>query len=464
MLNRALPFLLLFVSDKDVRGKVGKTLIKHMSNEDHDIIVVDQNATKVEEVVNQYDVIGVVGNGGSYDILMEAGAEDANLIICVTASDELNILAGLVAKKMGTRHTIARVRNPDYSSQRDFMRNQLGFSMIVNPELEAASEIRRVLSFPSAVKVDTFSRGKVELAEFFVEDHSRLNGVELNQLHKITKTNILVCAVSHNEDVIIPDGNYAIKPGDHLYITGTHRDLSKFCLDIGVITSRIKNVIIIGGGKIAYYLSKQLSTQGIKVKIIEKDKNRCQVLAEKLPYVTIIHGDGSDDELLNEEGIENTDAVLALTGLDEENIVLSLSAKSLYHKKTIAKVTRMNYTGLSDVLKVDSIVAPKKIVASQIIRYVRAKMNKDHDSAIKTLYKIVDGEVEAVEFKVTEHFKFLHKTINEMRIKEHVLVAAIIRKNEVIVPKGNTAMELNDYVIIVSRGEIMKSLNDMLRD
>ena len=444
-------------------GKVGKTLIKHMSNEDHDIIVVDQNATKVEEVVNQFDVIGVVGNGGSYDILMEAGAQDANLIICVTASDELNILAGLMAKKMGTRHTIARVRNPDYSSQRDFMRNQLGFSMIVNPELEAASEIRRVLSFPSAVKVDTFSRGKVELAEFFVEDHSRLNGVELSQLHKITKTNILVCAVSHNEDVIIPDGNYAIKPGDHLYITGTHRDLSRFCLDIGVITTRIKKVIIVGGGKIAYYLSKQLSTQGIKVKIIEKDKNRCQVLAEKLPYVTIIHGDGSDDELLNEEGIENTDAVLALTGLDEENIVLSLSAKSLYHKKTIAKVTRMNYAGLSDVLKVDSIVAPKKIVASQIIRYVRAKMNKDNDSAVKTLYKIVDGEVEAIEFKVTEQFKYLHKTLNEMKIKEHVLVAAIIRENEVIVPKGNTTMELNDYVIIVSRGEIMKSLNDILR-
>lgn len=444
-------------------GKVGKTLIKHMSNEDHDIIVVDQNATKVEEVVNQFDVIGVVGNGGSYDILMEAGAQDANLIICVTTSDELNILAGLMAKKMGTKHTIARVRNPDYSSQRDFMRNQLGFSMIVNPELEAASEIRRVLSFPSAVKVDTFSRGKVELAEFFVEDHSRLNGVELSQLHKITKTNILVCALSHNEDVIIPDGNYVIKPGDHLYITGTHRDLSRFCLDIGVITTRIKNVIIVGGGKIAYYLSKQLSTQGIKVKIIEKDKNRCQVLAEKLPYVTIIHGDGSDDELLNEEGIENTDAVLALTGLDEENIVLSLSARSLYHKKTIAKVTRMNYAGLSDVLKVDSIVAPKKIVASQIIRYVRAKMNKDNDSSVKTLYKIVDGEVEAIEFKVTEQFKYLHKTLNEMKIKEHVLVAAIIRENEVIVPKGNTTMELNDYVIIVSRGEIMKSLNDILR-
>ena len=183
---------------------------------------------------------------------MEAGAEDDNLIICVTTSDELNILAGLMAKKMGTRHTIARVRNPDYSLQRDFMRNQLGFSMIVNPELEAASEICRVLSFPSAVKVDTFSRGKVELAEFFVEDHSRLNGVELNQLHKITKANILICAVSHNEDVIIPDGNYAIKQGNHLYITGTHRDLSRFCLDIGVITNRIKNVIIVVGIKTCF--------------------------------------------------------------------------------------------------------------------------------------------------------------------------------------------------------------------
>ena len=216
-------------------------------------------------------------------------AEDANLIICVTTSDELNILAGLMAKKMGTRHTIARVRNPDYSSQRDFMRNQLGFSMIVNPELEAASEIRRVLSFPSAVKVDTFSRGKVELAEFFVENHSRLNGVELNQLHKITKTNILVCAVSHNEDVIITDGNYAIKPGNHLYITGIHRDLSRFCLDIDVITNRIKNVIFVGGGKIAYYLSKQLSTQGIKVKIIEKNP---ELLKKFQKAVNIILAEG----------------------------------------------------------------------------------------------------------------------------------------------------------------------------
>lgn len=444
-------------------GKVGKTLIKHMANEEHDIIVVDQNADKIEEVVNQYDVIGVVGNGGSYDILVEAGAEGANLIICVTASDELNILAGLMAKKIGTRHTIARVRNPDYSSQRDFMRNELGFSMIINPELEAASEIRRVLSFPSAVKVDTFSRGKVELAEFCVEDNSRLKGVSLNALDKITKTNILVCAVSRNDEVIIPDGNYSIKAGDHLYITGTHRDLSRFCLDVGVITNNIKNVIIVGGGKIAYYLAKQLSAQGIKVKIIEKDLDRCQFLAKKLPYVTIINGDGSDDELLLEEGIENCDAFLALTGLDEENIILSLSAKSLYHKKTIAKVTRMNYAGLSDVLKVDSIVAPKQIVAGHIIRYVRAKMNKDDDSSVKTLYKIVNDEVEATEFKVTSDFNGLGKTLNELKIKNHVLVASITRNNEVIVPKGNTVMELDDYVIIISRGDVMKSLNDILR-
>lgn len=444
-------------------GKVGKTLIKHMSNEDHDIIVIDQDAQKIEDVVNLYDVIGVVGNGGSYDILMEAGATTANLIICVTASDELNILAGLMAKQMGTRHTIARVRNPDYSKQRDFMRNQLGFSMIINPELEAANEIRRSLSFPSAVKVDTFARGKVELAEFYVEEDSYLRDIPLSQLHSITKTNILVCAVSHNEEVIIPDGNYIIKPGDHLFITGSHRDLSRFCLDIGIVTNRIKNVLIVGGGKIAYYLAKQLGVQGIKVKIIEKDIEHCRVLAKKLPFVTVINADGSDEEVLLEEGLETTDAFLALTGLDEENLILSLYAKNIYHKKTIAKVTRMSFTGLADSLKVDSIVAPKKIIAGQIIRYVRAKMNKDADSSVKTLYKIVDGEVEASEFIATPKITFLGMTLNDLNLKNHVLVAAISRENETIVPKGDTTIELGDHLVIISRGETMKSLNDIIR-
>lgn len=444
-------------------GKVGKTLIKHLSNEDHDIIVIDQDAQKIEDVVNQYDVIGVVGNGGSYDILLEAGADKANLIICVTASDELNILAGLMAKQMGTRHTIARVRNPDYSKQRDFMINQLGFSMIINPELEAANEIRRALSFPSAVKVDTFARGKVELAEFYVEGNSSLENIPLSKLHSITKTNILVCAVSHNEEVIIPDGNYIIKAGDHLYITGRHRDLSRFCLDVGVVTNRIKSVLIVGGGKIAYYLAKQLSVQGIKVKIIEKDIEHCRLLAKKLPFVTVINGDGSDEEILLEEGLETTDAFLALTGLDEENLILSLYAKNIYHKKAIAKVTRMNFTGLADSLKVDSIVTPKNIIASHIIRYIRAKMNKDDDSSVKTLYKIVDGEVEAGEFIVTPKFSYLGKTLNELNLKDHVLVAAISRGNDMIVPKGDTTIELGDHLIVVSCGRTMNCLNDIVR-
>ena len=443
-------------------GKVGKTLIKHMSNEDHDIIVIDHDAQKVEDVVNLYDVIGVVGNGGSYDILMEAGASNANLIICVTASDELNILAGLMAKQMGTHHTIARVRNPDYSKQRDFMRNQLGFSMIINPELEAANEIRRSLSFPSAVKVDTFARGKVELAEFYIEENSRLCNIPLSRLHSITKTNVLVCAVSHNEEVIIPDGNYIIKSGDHLFTTGAHRDLSRFCLDIGIVTNRIKNVLIVGGGKIAFYLAKQLAAQGIKVKIIEKDLENCRILAKNLPFATIINADGSDEEVLLEEGIETTDAFLALTGLDEENLILSLYAKNIYHKKTIAKVTRMSFTGLADTLRVDNIVAPRKIVASQIVRYVRAKMNKDDDSSVKTLYKIVDGEVEASEFIATPKTTFLGKTLNELPLKSHILVAALSHGNETIVPKGDTKISLGDHLIIISRGETMKSLNDII--
>lgn len=261
-------------------GKVGKTLTQYMANEDHDIIVIDQNATKVNDVVNQYDVIGVVGNGGSYDILMEANADEADLIICVTASDELNILAGLMAKRMGTKHTIARVRNPDYSKQRDFMRNQLGFSLIINPELEAANEIRRTLSFPSAVKVETFARGKVELAEFNVDESTQLNNIQLSKLNNISKANILVCAVSRDDEVIIPDGNYVIKTGDHLYITGSHRDLTRFCLDIGIITKQIKKVMIIGGGKIAFYLAKQLSVLGMRVKIIENNTEHCKVLAK----------------------------------------------------------------------------------------------------------------------------------------------------------------------------------------
>ncbi|WP_289422183.1 NAD-binding protein, partial [Thomasclavelia cocleata] len=236
-------------------GKVGKTLTKYMANEDHDIIVIDQNADKIDDVVNQYDVIGVVGNGGSYDILMEANANEADLIICVTASDELNILAGLMAKQMGTRHTIARVRNPDYSKQCNFMQNQLGFSLIINPELEAANEIRRTLSFPSAVKVETFARGKVELAEFNVDEQSQLCNIQLSKLKNVSKTNVLVCAISRNDEVIIPDGNYVIKSGDHLYITGSHRDLTRFCFDIGIITKQIKNVMIIGGGENRFLFS-----------------------------------------------------------------------------------------------------------------------------------------------------------------------------------------------------------------
>lgn len=444
-------------------GKVGKTLTQYMANEDHDIIVIDHNANKIEDVVNQYDVIGVVGNGGSYDILMEASADDADLIICVTASDELNILAGLMAKQMGTKHTIARVRNPDYSKQRNFMRDQLGFSLIINPELEAANDIRRTLSFPSAVKVETFARGKVELAEFNVDEESQLCNVQLNKLRRISKTNILVCAVSRNDEVIIPDGNYIIKAGDHVYITGAHRDLTKFCLDIGIITKQIKNVMIIGGGKIAFYLAKQLSVLGMRVKIIENNPEHSRILAKKLPFITVINADGSDEEILIEEGIENTDAFLALTGLDEENLILSLYAKKMYHKKTVAKVTRMNYAGLVNTLNVDTIISPKSAIATQIVRYVRAKANKDDDSSVKTLYKIINGEVEASEFIVTEKVDFIGKTLYELKLKNHILVAAISRGNEMILPKGETTIELGDHLVIISREQRLKTLNDIIR-
>lgn len=444
-------------------GKVGKLITDYIANEDHDVTVIDTNAKKIEEITNTYDVIGICGNGATYDILSEAAVDKADLVICVTTSDELNLLAGLLAKQMGARHVIARVRNPDYLNQGEFMRKQMGLAMIINPELEAANVIRRTLLFPSAEKIDTFAGGKVELAELLVKENSRLAGKILNDLHKVSKTDVLICAISRQGDVIIPNGDTKIEALDHIYVTGSHRDLSVFCMEIGAITQPVKKVMIVGGGKIAYYLACQLKEVGIKVKIIENNHQRCLELSRLLPYATIVEGDGSDEEILIEEGIEKTDAFITLTGLDEENLVLSLLAKKVYNRKAIAKITRMNYAGLLKSVSVDSIIAPKSVIATQILRYVRAKTNHDDVSSVKTLYKIVNDEVEAMEFVVPNNFPYAGKKLKDLPIKKHILMAAVLRHNNVIVPKGNTTIEENDHIIIISHLDKIKALQDIFR-
>ncbi len=444
-------------------GKVGKQIISSIADDEtNDTVVIDLNPKKIEEIVNQYDVIGVTGNGATYDILMEAGANEANLIVCVTESDELNILAGLMAKHLGTKHVITRVRNLDYSKQRLFMQEQLGISMIINPEMEAANEITRNVLFPSATKVESFTKGRVELVEFNIKKNNKLVGVSLNNLSTVTNSNVLLCAVNREEESIIPTGDFVIETNDHIFVTGSHKDLMIFSEQMGETSYKIKNVMIIGGGRIAIYLAKQLTALGIKVKIIENNHEKCVTLSRLLPYAAIIEGDASDEELLLEEGLETTDAFISLTGLDEENVILSLFAKQRKVKKSIAKVTRLNFTGLLDKLDIDSVVTPKSIVATQINRYIRAKESKDDDSSVKTLYRIAGDSVEALEFIATNKFIALDQPLSSMSLKKNVLVATICRGNEIIIPKGNTIIQENDHVIIVANKQKIKNLSDII--
>ena len=374
-------------------GKVGQLLTQYLSKEGHDVVVVDHNRQKVEDIVNQYDVLGICGNGANNDILIEAGVEKADAVISVTTSDELNILSGLICKRLGARYTIARVRNPDYSRQKDFLRNDLGFSMIINPEAEAANEIRRMITFSSAMKVDTFAKGKVELIELKIFEGIQLVHLKLSDLSSVTRSSVLICAVKRGQEVIIPNGDFVIEQNDHLYVTGSHKDLARFCLDVGFLSKKIKNVVIIGGSKIAFYLIRQLSVLGIKTKIIEHNHQRCVELSQKIPYTTIIEADGSNHDILLEEGIQKSDALVSLTGLDEENIILALLGKQLGVKKSIAKVNRMSLGHMLDKMDIDNIVDPKSIIASQIIGYLRAKDNNDESTSVQTLYKIVNDEV-----------------------------------------------------------------------
>lgn len=445
-------------------GKVVQLLTHYLSNEGHDVVVIDKNNIKIGDIVNQHDVLGICGNGANYDILLEASVSKADAVIAVTTLDELNILAGMISKRMGAKYTIARVRNPDYSRQKEFLRDQLGFSMIINPELEAADEIRRSILFPSAMKIDTFAKGKIELVEMRVNKQTKLNQISLSQLSTVTKTNVLICAVKRDEDVVIPNGNFVVNENDHIYVTGSHKDLMRFGLDIGLVHKNIKDVMIVGGSTIAFYLAKQLAVQGIKTKIIEKNRDRCIELSKKLPYSIIIESDGSDENILLEEGIKRSDAFVGLTGLDEENIVLTIIAKQLGVNKSIAKVNRISLNHITDMMGIDSVVDPKSIVASQIVGYLRAKDAPDETTSVQTLYKIVNDQVEALEFIVNEKTKHLKQPLMDIHIKNHILIAGILRGDTMIVPKGQDCFEVGDRIIIVTTHGRLYQLNDIFED
>lgn len=443
-------------------GKVGTTLIEQLAKEGHDITIIDKNPQAVQTMTDLYDIMGLVGNGASYSVQMEAGIEDTDLIIAVTDSDELNLLCCTVARRVGHCSAIARVRTPDYSREVSYLREKLGLAMIINPELEAAKEVARILYLPTALEVNTFAHGQAELIKLIVPENNILDGIAISELSKTIPLNFLICAIERNGEVHIPSGNFVLLKGDLVSFVASRKDTREFLEKIGFKTNRVKNTMIIGGGKAAYYLAKQLINMGISVKIIEKDKERCEELSISLPKAIIINGDGTDEELLNEEGLQYTESFVPLTGIDEENILLTLHAKSISKAKVITKINRITFKDVISKLDLGSVVYPRYITSEAIIAYVRAKKNS-MNSNIETLYHMFDSRVEAIEFLVDKTSSITDIPIMDLSLKDNLLVSFINRNGSIIIPSGNDCIKTGDTVMIVTTHSGFNDIQDILK-
>lgn len=442
-------------------GKVGSALAEVLSDE-HNVTVIDKNENLIESVINDFDVMGIAGNCLQTDVLEEANVDKANLFIAVTASDEVNILSCLIAKKMKARHCIARVRSPEFDKQLVFMREELGISMMVNPDYNAANEIAKVMRYPAAINIESFAKGRVDLTEIRITSGSILDGVALSHLSRRLRLDILICAVQRGEELIIPNGNFVLRAGDKIHMTASHSNMVKFFKSISAAyrEKRVKKAVLIGGGRVAYHLAQQLIEMGIKVKIIEINKDRCLELSERLNKVDISCADGTDHDILEEEHVYDADAVVTLTGIDEENILLSLLAKNNGVDKVVTKVNRPSLIQLSDTLALDSIISPKTITVSQILQYVRAKQNSLGNS-VTTLYSLVNGRLEAIEFIVRDKKEYVDVPLKKMKIRNGILIASIVRGNELIIPKGDDCLKLNDSVVVITTTKGFDDLSDI---
>ena len=441
-------------------GTIGKTMLKTLSSESHTITIIDEKKDHIEDLIEKYDVQGVVGNGASINIQREAGVANADVIIALTNSDEVNVFACLVAKKLGVKNTVARVRNPDYRSQILEMKDELGISMIVNPERDTATEIFNLISLPAIAKVERFAGGKVLLVEIVAESGCALIGETLISLGKKLHTKALICAVQRGNEVIIPSGNFEIQEGDRIHFTSDANDLRDFLAEINIVKSPLKNIMIVGGNRIGYYLADKLSKKKYKIKLIESDAAIAEALADELPRVTVIHGNGTQHDLLIEEGIEAMDAFVALTHIDEENMIVSMFANKMNVKKTITKIKNDNLYGMLSELGINNNVSPRDIVANSITSYIRA-LDNSVGSNVLTLYRLVDNRVEALEFLAKRQEKFYNVPLRELKIKDNCLIACIIRGTKVITPRGDTSIRLGDNVIVVTTHKNFDDLTDI---
>ncbi|MDO5377939.1 MAG: Trk system potassium transporter TrkA [Clostridia bacterium] len=443
-------------------GKVGHTLTEQLTREGHDITIVDTSEHVIRDTTEIFDVMGIRGNGASLSVLEEAGLKEADLVIAVTGSDELNLLCCTIAKKAGGQlAAIARVRNPDYSEELPYLRQQLGLSMIINPELEAAREIARILSRPQALTVSAFAKGHAELVRFKIPPDNVLCGRSIMQLDSLFDFGYLVCAVEREGSVSIPGGSFMLHEGDDVTILASSRDVHRIFESIGMRSQAVKSCMIIGGGKSSYYLAKQLLEQRLEVKIIETDRKRCDELSTLLPEALIINGDGGDEQLLREEGISSAEAFVPLTGLDEENILLTLYAKRVPGLKTITKINRITFNDVIDGLELGSVVYPKYITSEAIIAYVRARQNSI-GSNVETLYHMFDNRVEAIEFHIEKDAPVVGVPLMKLKKKDSLLIACINRGGKIIFPRGQDVIMPGDTVIIVTTHTGFGDISDIL--
>ena len=442
-------------------GKVGATLIEQLSREGHDITIIDQNAQKIQEITIQYDIMGMTGNGASYNVQMEAGIENTDLFIAVTGSDELNLLCCTIAKRVGECSAIARVRTPDYSHEIGYLREKLGLAMIINPELEAAREIARILYLPTALEVNSFAHGQAELIKLKIPEGNALDGITLADFGKNTTADVLICAIERNGQVYIPSGNFQMLKGDVVSFVATRKTAKAFLESSGFQTNHVKDTMIIGGSRAACYLAEQLLHMGISVKIIENDRARCEALSVLLPKAIIINGDGTDQELLEEEGIIYAESFVPLTGIDEENILLTLYARQVSKAKVITKINRINFKDVISHLDLGSVIYPRYITSEAIIAYVRAK-KASMNSNVETLYHMFDNKAEAIEFRVNEASSVTNIPLMDLSLKRNLLISFISRNGTIIIPSGKDCIKVGDTVMIVTTHTGFNDIQDIL--
>ena len=443
-------------------GKVGFTLARQLSGEEHDLILIDKDADALHSADTALDVLCIEGSGASIQILHEAGVQDADLAIAVTGSDELNIVCCLIAKKLGAKHTVARVRNPEYFREASLLKREIGVDMIINPEHAAAQEISRVLRVPAAFSVETFARGLVEMIGFPIQESDGIAGVSLFDYNKRHPNGVLMCAVIRGDEVFVPNGRFIPEVGDRAYVIGSQPEMNKFFRLLGRDSGRIRNISVLGGSKIATYLTWAVEKAGIKVRIAELDEERCLSLAEKLPGATIIHGDGTDSSIIEAENLLDTDGFIALTNRDEENLLMAMTAQQSGVKKVIAKMNRPNYIDMTRRFGLDSIISPKEITANQISAYVRS-LARSQGSAVENLYKVLGGKLEAVEFTASTATHFLDTPLRDLKLKDGLLVAAIVHENKTIIPDGNASIHAGDRVVVMAKSLFLQDLNDILK-